>query len=345
MTASTAMTLSAYNSDSEQRTKASLARLQQLVADDLKRVDALILEKVKNGIPLIHDLTRHIIASGGKRLRPSLTLIAAQLCGYTGSRHIPLAACVEFIHTATLLHDDVVDNSSLRRGEPTANVVWSNKASVLVGDFLFSRSFQLMVEDGSLKVLKLLSDASATIAQGEVMQLSTANNVATNLEEYLAVIDAKTATLFAAACAIGAVVSEQGEKAEENLYHFGRDFGIAFQLVDDVLDYSASEASLGKTVGDDFRDGKVTLPIILAMEKASESERQFWKRTLEDQEQQEGDFEKALELMQRYGTLKASVEQAVAYGESAKNRLKDFPASAAKEALIDAVDFCIMRAF
>ena len=247
----------------EKTKPASLDPLYALIRGDLKRVDALILERVKNEIPLIHDLAKHIIAGGGKRIRPALTLISAQLCGYQGPRHITLAAAVEFIHTATLLHDDVVDESKLRRGLPTANELFGNKASVLVGDFLLSQAFQLMVGDGSHKALKILSDASAIIAKGEVMQLMTEGEPETSVERYLQIISSKTAVLFASACELGAVVAEE-ERAEEKLREFGIYIGIAFQLVDDALDYGADQGKLGKTVGDDFREGKVTLPVILA---------------------------------------------------------------------------------
>src|SRR5690349_20819279 len=266
-----------------ERTKppATLGRLNGLLKADLERVNALILERMHSPVALIPQLAGHIIAAGGKRLRPMLTLATARLCGYAGERQLALAAAVEFIHTATLLHDDVVDASDLRRGLATANAVWGNKPSVLVGDFLFSRAFQLMVEDGSLKVLGILSHASAVIAEGEVLQLVTSNDTATDEDAYLAVIRAKTAQLFAAASQIGAVIAGRPEPEEAALTAFGLNLGIAFQLVDDMLDYSARQAELGKTVGDDFRDGKITLPIVLAFKRGDEQERRFWRRTLE----------------------------------------------------------------
>jgi octaprenyl-diphosphate synthase len=254
---------------------ASLQPLQDMLSTDLQAVNKEIITRLQSKVDLIPQLASHLIAAGGKRLRPLLTLAAAQLCGYTGDRHIKLAACVEFIHTATLLHDDVVDHSDKRRGLDTANAIWGNKASVLVGDFLFSRSFQLMVEDGSLEVLRILSGASATIAEGEVAQLLTANNMATTEEEYLAVIRAKTAALFSAAAEIGAVIADRPQTEQQALHEYGLNLGLAFQISDDVLDYAPN--SLGKNMGDDFRDGKVTLPIILAYQKAAQPSASFGK--------------------------------------------------------------------
>ena len=273
--------------------KPSLDPLMKLVRTDLDRVNSTILEHMQSPVHLIPQLAGHLIAAGGKRLRPMLTLGAAALCGYSGDRHIKLAACVEFIHTATLLHDDVVDESELRRGQETANTVWGNQASVLVGDFLFSRSFQLMVMDGSLHVLKILSGASAIIAEGEVQQLITTNDTATSETAYLEVIQSKTAELFSAAARIGAVVADRPKDEEDALTSFGTNLGIAFQLVDDALDYSARQAELGKTVGDDFSEGKITLPVILAFRRGTEVDRKFWKRTLEELDQEPGDLEKA----------------------------------------------------
>jgi octaprenyl-diphosphate synthase len=292
---------------------------------------------------LIPQLAGHIVVAGGKRLRPMLTLAAAKLCGYTGERHIGLAACVEFIHTATLLHDDVVDDSELRRGDATANAIWGNKPSVLVGDCLFSRSFELMVKDGSLRVLEILSNAAAVIAEGEVLQLITSNDTTTSEATYLEVISAKTAKLFAAAAELGAVIAERPEVEAEALESYGRNLGIAFQLVDDALDYSAREATLGKTVGDDFRDGKITLPVVLAFRRGDETERKFWRRTLEDGPQKESDLERAISLMDEHDALVDAIERARHYGAVARDALGLFPDSAEKRALIEAIDFCIDR--
>jgi octaprenyl-diphosphate synthase len=318
--------------------------LKNLVGEDLAQVNEVILTRMHSRVPLIPELAGHIIAAGGKRLRPLITLACARMCGYAGTRHVKLAACVEFIHTATLLHDDVVDESNLRRGNATANAVWGNQASVLVGDFLFSRAFQLMVEDGSLKVLDILSTASAVIAEGEVLQLLTTNDTATTEDAYLEVASAKTAALFAAAARIGAVVPARPRAEEDALESFGRNLGIAFQLIDDVLDYSAHQATLGKTVGDDFREGKITLPIVLAFRRGNEEEREFWKRTLEAGEQTDADLEQAIAYLNAHNALADTVERARHYGAMARDALGIFSDSELKQTLIDVVDFCVDRA-
>jgi len=323
----------------------ALDKLTVLVADDLKACNALIIDRMQSPVELIPQLAGYIIAAGGKRLRPVLTLASARLCGYDGNRHQALAACVEFIHTATLLHDDVVDESDLRRGLASANAVFGNKASVLVGDFLFSRSFELMVEDGSLDVLRILSRASAVIAEGEVLQLATSNDTSTSEQAYLDVIRSKTAELFAAACQIGAVVAGRPSAEEDALFAYGLNLGIAFQLVDDVLDYSALQARLGKTVGDDFREGKITLPVILAYRRGTDEERVFWDRALERMEQEEGDLDKAIGLMNQHGALWDTVERARHYGAIARDALGLFPESEEKAALLDVIDFVIDREF
>jgi octaprenyl-diphosphate synthase len=325
--------------------RASLDGVNTLTAADLGRVNQLILKRMDSNVALIPQLAGHLIAAGGKRLRPTLTLAAARLCGYKGERHVALAACVEFIHTATLLHDDVVDESELRRGLATANNVWGNQASVLVGDFLFARAFQLMVEDGSLEILDILSSASAQIAEGEVAQLTTANNTETSESAYLEVIRGKTATLFAAACRVGAVVAGRPQAQEEALDNYGLNLGIAFQLVDDVLDYSASQAELGKAIGDDFREGKITLPIILAYRRGNDGERAFWRRVMEDMEQGEDDLARAIELLGKHDTLSDTIERSRHYGAIARDALGIFPETDVKSALIDVVDFSIERAY
>jgi len=268
--------------------KPSLDPLSQLLGSELDRVNQLIVERMQSPVELIPQLAGHLVASGGKRLRPMLTLGCARLCGYSGSRHIALAAAVEFIHTATLLHDDVVDASDLRRGRDTANAVWGNKPAILVGDFLFSRSFELMVADGSLRILEILSRTSSVIAEGEVLQLMTQNDLQTTEDSYLEVVQAKTAELFAAASRIGAVMAERPREEEEALDRFGRNLGIAFQLVDDMLDFSARQTELGKCIGDDFRDGKVTLPILVAYGRGDQEERAFWRRALEEMDRTPG---------------------------------------------------------
>ena len=322
-----------------------LAALQALVGADMARVNALILERMQNEVALIPQLAGHIVASGGKRLRPMLTLASARLCGYRGLQHVALAACVEFIHTATLLHDDVVDESMLRRGTKTANAVWGNQASVLVGDFLFSRSFQLMVDVGSLEVLGILANASATIAEGEVRQLATVSRPETGVADYLKVIEGKTAALFAAACRIGAVIANRPRAEAEALEAYGMNLGIAFQLVDDVLDYSARQAELGKTVGDDFAEGKVTLPVILAFGRGSEEERAFWRRVLCEGGRRTDDFRKAVALLTRCDALSETLDWARSRAEDAKRALQPFPDGPVRQVLADIADFCVDRVY
>ena len=323
--------------------KPSLEALGGLVAADMKRVNEIILARMHSKVPLIPELAGHIIAAGGKRLRPMLTIATARLCGHRGDRHLGLAASVEFIHTATLLHDDVVDESTLRRGHDTANAVWGNQPSVLVGDFLFTRAFQLMVEDGSLEVLAILSNASALIAEGEVAQLITSNDTSTTEQAYLDVIRGKTAQLFAAAARVGAIVAERPKAEADALESYGMNLGIAFQLVDDALDYAARQAELGKTVGDDFREGKITLPVILAFMRGSEDERRFWRRTLEDGDQKETDLAEAVRLIEKHGTIADTLARARHYGAIARDALGLFPDHPIKRALVEAIDFAIER--
>ena len=323
----------------------SLDAMMALVADDMNGVNAVILERMQSKVALIPELAGHLIAGGGKRMRPMLTLACASLLGYSGTRHQKLAAAVEFIHTATLLHDDVVDGSGTRRGKRTANLIWGNPASVLVGDFLFSRAFELMVEDGSLKVLRILSHASAVIAEGEVEQLTAQRRIETGEEQYLDIIGAKTAALFAAACRIAPVVAEAGEEAELALESYGRNLGIAFQLVDDVIDYASDAETMGKGVGDDFRDGKMTLPIILAYARGSAEDRAFWKSAISGERISDEDLAHAISLMQATGALSDTVDRARHYGRRAIDALGPFPAGKAKSALTEAVEFAISRVY
>jgi octaprenyl-diphosphate synthase len=324
----------------------NLDRANQLVAQDMAKVNALIIDRLQSEVTMIPELARHLIAAGGKRIRPTLTLLSARLAGHDGERHIGLATAVEFIHTATLLHDDVVDESDLRRGRSTANALWGNKAPVLVGDFLFSRAFQLMVRDGSLRVLELLSDASAEIAEGEVAQLMTAGEVATTEAAYFEVIRAKTAALFRAACQIGAVIADRELDAERALAVYGEEVGIAFQLVDDALDYSAREAELGKTIGDDFREGKASLPVLLAYAAGDAGERAFWERVVGTPEQQTpADLVEAQRLLAVHRTLETTFARARASGERAREALMTFPPSPHRDALEDVIDFSIARAY
>jgi octaprenyl-diphosphate synthase len=323
----------------------SLDPMMTLVASGMNQVNAVILDRMQSQIHLIPELAGHLIASGGKRMRPMLTLATSAMLDYPGSRQYKLAASVEFIHTATLLHDDVVDHSDLRRGRKTANVIWGNSASVLVGDFLFSRAFELMVEDGSLKVLKILSGASAVISEGEVNQLTAQRQIATTEDRYLDIIGAKTAALFAAACRISAVIAERDEATEMALDSYGRNLGIAFQLVDDAIDYASDDATMGKSRGDDFRDGKMTLPVILAMARGSDSDRAFWKEAMEGRRVSDDDLAYAKTLLDGCRALPDTFEKARLYGRRAIDALGPFPPSTAKAALVEAVEFAIARAY
>lgn len=323
---------------------ASIEELVALVAGDMERVNATILSRTGSDVTMIPEVANHLISSGGKRLRPMLTLAMANLAGCTGDGHIKLAASVEFMHTATLLHDDVVDESEMRRGKLSARMLWGNEASVLVGDFLLGQAFRMMVEVGSLRALDILSAAAATIAEGEVMQLAAAKNTATTEDEYLAVIRGKTAELFAAACEVGPVIANRPKAEQTACRSVGMNLGIAFQLVDDVLDYGGKSAKLGKNTGDDFREGKITLPIVLAYRRASEGERGFWRRTLQQGEIGADDLETALDLLQRHGALEETVARAHHYGAKARAALDIFPDGPVKAALLGAVEFCVARA-
>src|SRR5215468_1838454 len=323
---------------------ASIDALNALVALDMERVNATILSRTGSDVTMIPEVANHLISSGGKRLRPMLTLAMAQLAGYSGEGHIKLAAAVEFMHTATLLHDDVVDESELRRGKLSARMVWGNEASVLVGDFLLGQAFRMMVEVASLKALEILSSAAAVIAEGEVMQLAAAKNTATTEDDYLAVIRAKTAELFAAACEVGPALAARPKAEQAACRSFGMNLGIAFQLVDDALDYGGKSAKLGKNVGDEFREGKITLPVVLSFRRGSDRERAFWRRTLEQGDAAEKDLEVALGLMAKHRALEDTIKRARHYGAIAKDALALFPDSVMKSALEETVEFCIARA-
>lgn len=331
--------------ENEKQANSALQTLLDLVKDDMDKVNQTIIQKMQSPVALIPQLAGHLIASGGKRIRPLLTLASAHLCGYEGEDHITLATTVEFIHSATLLHDDVVDESNLRRGVDTANSIWGNQSSVLVGDFLFSKSFELMTEANSLEVMKILSHASSVIAEGEVLQLITANDTETTEDAYMQVISSKTAALFAAACEIGAVISARPAHEQKALQSYGRNLGIVFQLIDDVLDFNAEQDKLGKNIGDDFRDGKITLPVVLAFRRGSTEEREFWRRTMEELDQKDGDLAHALELIEKHGSLKDTVERARHYGAMARDALAIFPDNKYRKALTGIVDFCINRAY
>jgi octaprenyl-diphosphate synthase len=321
----------------------SLKPLLDLVEKDMAEINRTILDKAVSEVEMIPELAHHLIASGGKRLRPMLALAASKLCGYAGQGHIRTAAAIEFMHTATLLHDDVVDESDTRRGRKTARMIWGNQASVLVGDFLLGQAFRMLVDVGSLPVLRILSNAAATIAEGEVMQLSAAKNTATTEDEYLAIINAKTAALFSAAAEVGAAIAVRPAVEQSALKSYGRNLGIAFQLVDDALDYSGDSARLGKSIGDDFREGKITLPVILSFRRGNAAEREFWNRTIAEGDIRDGDLEHAISLMKRHKAIEATLERARSYGAIARDALAIFADSTEKGALQDVIGFCVAR--
>ena len=323
----------------------SLDPMMALTAQGMNAVNAVILDRMQSEIPLIPALAGHLISGGGKRLRPMLTLAGAELVGYQGTRHHKLAAAVEFIHTATLLHDDVVDGSDLRRGKATANIVFGNPATVLVGDFLFSRSFELMTEDGSLKVLKILSGASAIIAEGEVDQLTAQRKIETSEERYLQIIRAKTAALFAAASRISAVVAECDDNQERALDEYGRNLGVAFQLVDDAMDYASEAEAMGKTRGDDFREGKMTLPVILAYSRGTDEERKFWETAISGHRTSDDDLAEAIALIDKYNAVADTRSRARHFAQRAIDAISIFPDSTARSAMGEAARFAVAREF
>ncbi len=320
-----------------------LEQLSRLLASEMKEVNEEIVRRMDSPVSLIPQLATYLIAAGGKRVRPLLTLACAAVYGADMKRAQNLAASVEFIHTATLLHDDVVDESQERRGQTPANLIFGNQASVLVGDFLFSRAFQLMVDDGSLDVLRILSDASAIIAQGEVMQLTTAGNPDTSMDQYMDIIKAKTAALFAASCQVGPVIAETDQYAAGAMAEYGLNLGIAFQIADDALDYSADEAKLGKKTGDDFREGKITAPVILAMEAANDSEKVFWKKVMAEKSHDPADLAKAMEIIMRHKTIEGSLALARTYGQKARLALAEAPDHPFRALLDDLVEYTVSR--
>ena len=321
-------------------------RLAAMLADDMGQVNTLIRARMASKhAPRIPEVTAHLVEAGGKRLRPMLTLAAARICGYDGPFHIHLAATVEFIHTATLLHDDVVDESRQRRGRPTANLLWDNKSSVLVGDYLFARSFQLMTEPGDLRVLEILSNAAATIAEGEVLQLTAAQDLRTDDSIYLQVVRGKTAALFSAATEVGGVIARAEESQVQALYAYGDALGIAFQIADDLLDYQGVSSATGKNVGDDFRERKLTLPLIRAIAKADAEERAFWQRTIEKGRQEDGDLDHALALLKKHGALEATRDEALLWAGRAKESMATLPPSDMRDVLIDLADFVVSRLY
>jgi octaprenyl-diphosphate synthase len=322
---------------------ASVKPLVDLTKGDMERVNQLILSKAGSDVQMIPEVANHLISSGGKRLRPMLTLAAASMFGYQGEGHIKLATSVEFMHTATLLHDDVVDESDLRRGKSTARMIWGNQASVLVGDFLLGQAFKMMVEVGSLEALDVLASAAAVIAEGEVLQLSVAKNLETTEDDYLSVIRAKTAALFAAAAEVGPIIANTDKATRSALRSYGMNLGYAFQMADDALDYGGKAAELGKNVGDDFREGKITLPVILAFRRGTQEEQAFWRTAIETGESSDENLEKALVLITKHAALKDTIARALHYGKIARDALAPLPAGPYKDALMEVIDFSIQR--
>jgi octaprenyl-diphosphate synthase len=325
------------------RVNPGIGRLLDLTAPDMARVNELILSKAGSDVEMIPQIAEHLISSGGKRLRPMVTLAAAQMFGYAGEGHVKLATSVEFMHTATLLHDDVVDESGMRRGRQTARMIWGNQASVLVGDFLLGQAFRMMVDVGSLDALDVLSTAASVIAEGEVMQLAAAQNLETTEDEYLAVIKAKTAALFSAAAEVGPIIAGASRSDRAALRSYGTNLGLAFQLVDDALDYGGSSKDLGKNVGDDFREGKVTLPVILSYRRGTAEEREFWKSAIEGRDNGDAELEKALGLMTRCSAIGDTIGRARHFGEIARDALAPLKPTPQKSALLEVIDFCISR--
>ncbi len=332
------------NLEGRERAGASVAPLVALTAPDMERVNKLILSKAGSDVEMIPEVANHLISSGGKRLRPMVTLAAAMMFGYRGENHVKLATSVEFMHTATLLHDDVVDESDLRRGRKTARTIWGNQASVLVGDFLLGQAFRMMVDVGSLDALDILSTAASVIAEGEVMQLAAAKNLETTEDEHLAVIKAKTAALFSAAAEVGPVIAAASKASRAALRSYGMNLGLAFQLIDDALDYGGSSTELGKNVGDDFREGKVTLPVILAFRRGTAAERLFWKEAIEGEKTDDASLERAIGLMKRHGAIADTIGRARHFGGIARDALAPLEETPHKAALLEVIDFCINRA-
>ncbi len=321
-----------------------VTRMQSMVADDMQAVEKLLAERAASPVAVIPDLSGYIVSAGGKRLRPLITLIAASAVGTPNEATHALAAAVEFIHTATLLHDDVVDESDLRRGKPAAKAIWGEKASILVGDFLFARSFNLLVETRNLDILDRLASASSTIAEGEVRQLAAMAAQDLPTEDYLAIVEAKTGALFEAAAETGAL-SVGDSKHASDLATYGKNLGLAFQIIDDALDYGGTTTVIGKSVGDDFRECKITLPVIIARRRGSDEDREFWERAFDPETQQDSDLAHAVHLIRATGAAEATIHEAEAYAALAKGALRNLPESIYRDALSDLADFCVTRAF
>ncbi|WP_019219789.1 polyprenyl synthetase family protein [Bartonella florencae] len=329
--------------DQTENNQMSLQYLISLTKSDMEHVNQFILSMAKSEVEMIPEISNHLISSGGKRLRPMITLASAHMFGYQHDGHVRLATAVEFMHTATLLHDDVIDESDLRRGKSTARMIWGNQASVLVGDFLLGQAFKMMVDVGSIEALSVLANAAAIIAEGEVMQLSAAKHIETSASDYLKVINAKTAALFSAAAEVGPIIAGYGEKERSALREYGTSLGLAFQLIDDALDYGGATQNLGKNIGDDFREGKITMPVILAYARSNTVEKAFWKQALENEHNDNEAFVHAQHLIEKYDGLTDTIEQARIYGIRAVDALAPMNKNPAHKALVEAVDFCIAR--
>ncbi|OPB35304.1 polyprenyl synthetase family protein [Bartonella taylorii] len=339
-----ANTLSVATKQNQTRNnKMSLQSLINLTQYDMERVNQFILSMAKSEVEMIPEISNHLISSGGKRLRPMITLASAHMFGYQNDGHIKLATAVEFMHTATLLHDDVIDESNLRRGKSTARMIWGNQASVLVGDFLLGQAFKMMVDVGSIEALSVLANAAAIIAEGEVMQLSAAKNIQTSASDYLKIINAKTAALFSAAAEVGPIIAGYKDKERSALREYGTLLGLAFQLIDDALDYGGAAKHLGKNIGDDFREGKITMPVILAYARSNTVEKAFWEQALENGNNNDEAFAHAQYLIEKYDSLSDTIEQARIYGTRATNALASMNKNLAHNALVETVDFCIAR--
>ncbi|EJF81500.1 Octaprenyl-diphosphate synthase [Candidatus Bartonella washoeensis] len=329
--------------DQIKNNQTSLQSLINLTKDDMERVNQFILSMAKSEVEMIPEISNHLISSGGKRLRPMITLASAHMFEYKNDGHIKLATAVEFMHTATLLHDDVIDESNLRRGKSTARMVWGNQASILVGDFLLGQAFKMMVDVGSIEALSVLANAAAVIAEGEVMQLSAAKNIETSTSDYLKIINAKTAALFSAAAEVGPIIAGCKHEKRFALREYGTLLGLAFQLIDDALDYGGAAKHLGKNIGDDFREGKITLPVILAYARGNTTEKTFWKQALENGNNHDEAFAYAQHLIEKYDSLTDTIEQARTYGKRAIDTLASMNESPACNALVETVEFCIAR--
>jgi len=339
------MVLTASKDTQHQSRETALDRLVDRTEAAMQRVNALILERADSHVEMVPELARYLIDSGGKRLRPMLTLAAAHVFGSETGREVKFAAAVEFMHNATLLHDDVVDESKVRRGQPAARMVWGNQASVLVGDFLLGQAFLMMVEAGDIDALGVLSRAAAIIAEGEVFQLAKTGDLETTADEYHQVIRAKTATLFEAATEVGAMAGGADTAGRRAMAIYGRELGIAFQLVDDVLDYGGTDGTLGKNTGDDLREGKMTLPVILTLARADADERALLINVLGKDDADASDLTKVIKIMARHGALAFTVREAETRVDAAKAALQSLPASDMRELLAEIADFCLLRAY